>query len=110
MRKRGSKNFFCCAHFALAGHTRCAYKHLQAMTPTEMTMRHDEAPTSRPASIPADAIGFISTRRRNGRIAAFSPNGALLNTWGFEMDFAVECLTAGGFAVDEAGIIRRAAR
>jgi hypothetical protein len=69
-------------------------------------MRHDEAPTSRPASIPADAVGFISTRRRTGRVAAFRPDGSLLNTWGFDLADAHDALAAGGFTVDDAGIIR----
>lgn len=69
-------------------------------------MRHDEAPASRPASLPADAVGFLSTRRRNDRFAAFRPDGSLLNTWGFDRNDAVEALAAGGFTVDADGIIR----
>jgi hypothetical protein len=69
-------------------------------------MRHNEAPASRPASIPADAVGFLSTRARNGRVAAFRPDGTLLNTWGFDEDAAKAALSTGGYTVDAAGIIR----
>jgi hypothetical protein len=68
-------------------------------------MQYD-APASRPAAIPADAIGFLSTRKRTGRVAAFRPNGDLLNTWGFDRDEALAALATGGFTVDAAGIIR----
>lgn len=68
-------------------------------------MRHDEAPTSRPASLPADAIGFISTRRRNDRFAAFRPDGSLMVTWGYDLADAHAALAAGGYTVDDQGII-----
>lgn len=67
-------------------------------------MRHDEAPATRPETIPADAFGFISTRNRNGRIAAFRADGTLAMTWGFDMDDAVQALATGGYTVRD-GII-----
>lgn len=73
-------------------------------------MRHDEAPETTPANIPADAVAFVSTRKRNGRFAVFFPDGRLSNTFGFDIEDVVAALAAGGMTVDAERIIRLVAR
>ncbi len=72
-------------------------------------MRRDEAPTSRPASIPADAVGFISRRKdRPERLAAFMADGRLSNTFAFDetLDDIRAKMARIALIVDDAGIIR----
>lgn len=66
-------------------------------------------PISTPA-LPADAIGFIGSRRdRPERLALFRADGSLSNT--FAIDETIEtlrpALLAAGLLVDGVGIVRR---
>lgn len=66
-------------------------------------------PISTPA-LPADAIGFIGSRRdRPERLALFRADGLLSNT--FAIDETIEtlraALLAAGLVVDGVGIVRR---
>lgn len=61
-------------------------------------------------ALPADAIGFIGSRRdRPERLALFRADGSLSNT--FAIDETIEtlrpALLAAGLVVDGVGIVRR---
>jgi hypothetical protein len=67
-------------------------------------------PLTRPAALPADAVGFVSRRKdKPERLAIFRPDGALNTT--YSPDDTVETLDAllrpAGYSVDAEGIVRR---
>lgn len=66
-------------------------------------------PLTRPAVLPADAVGFVSRRKdKPERLAIFRPDGALNST--FSPDDTLETLDAmlrpSGYSVDAEGIVR----
>ena len=73
-------------------------------------MRYNPTAATRPAVIPADAVGFISTRAdKPGRFAVFLADGALQSTFGFDRAEVEAALVAAGFVVDAKGVFRRVA-
>lgn len=72
-------------------------------------MSYNPAPATRPANLPADAIGFIAHRKdKPERLAAFMADGSLSNTFAFDetLDDIRAKMALIALVVDDAGIIR----
>lgn len=67
-------------------------------------------PLTRPATLPADAVGFVSRRKdKPERLAIFRPDGALNTTYSPDdtLDSLDALLRPHGYSVDGEGIVRR---